>query len=199
MSNRSAPDHTIIELRTRLVPDIVGAKEVRTVYNAFEQSQDRPQSEKLLHSEDIMLEDIHVCQMIQQAMRSPAFGVGAYATYYEDAPAAVPATYPVLCSATERGTGCGMKKRKWRTVLGLVLLYLAIVLNWQWIWGVLIALLGHSRLLLWSDLFLGTHLSSGKSDPLLAHCGDVVGMQCVSPERRFYFLGWTAECLFLNW
>ena len=80
-----APDHTIIELRTRLVPDVVGAKEVKTVYNAFEQSQDKPQSEKLLHSEDIMLEDIYVCQMIQQGMHSPAFGVGAYAKYYEDA------------------------------------------------------------------------------------------------------------------
>lgn len=91
-----APDHTLIELRTRLVPDVVGAKEVRTVYNAFAQSQDKPQAgrfdegaaaqpESLLHSEDIMLEDIHVCQMTQRAMRSPAFGVGAYAKYYEDA------------------------------------------------------------------------------------------------------------------
>ncbi len=31
-----------------------------------------------------------------------------------------------------------MKKSKWRTVLGLVLLYLAILLNWQWMWGVLL-------------------------------------------------------------
>ena len=25
---------------------------------------------------------------------------------------------------------------KWRTILGLVLLYIAVALNWQWIWGV---------------------------------------------------------------
>ena len=29
------------------------------------------------------------------------------------------------------------KSFKWRTVLGLILLYLAMWFNWQWIWGVL--------------------------------------------------------------
>lgn len=30
-----------------------------------------------------------------------------------------------------------MKKIKWRTILGLLLVWVASILNWQWIWGVL--------------------------------------------------------------
>jgi len=30
-----------------------------------------------------------------------------------------------------------MQKYKFRVVLGLVLLYIAMLLNWQWVWGVL--------------------------------------------------------------
>jgi hypothetical protein len=30
-----------------------------------------------------------------------------------------------------------MKATKWRSVLGLLLVYIAVFLNWQWLWGVL--------------------------------------------------------------
>ena len=30
-----------------------------------------------------------------------------------------------------------MEKIKWRTILGLILVWVATILNWQWIWGVL--------------------------------------------------------------
>lgn len=30
-----------------------------------------------------------------------------------------------------------MNKIKWRTILGLILIWIATILNWQWIWGVL--------------------------------------------------------------
>ena len=29
------------------------------------------------------------------------------------------------------------KTLKWRTIVGLILMYIAVALNWQWIWGVL--------------------------------------------------------------
>ncbi|MEM7062320.1 MAG: hypothetical protein AAF572_04060 [Cyanobacteria bacterium P01_B01_bin.77] len=29
-----------------------------------------------------------------------------------------------------------MEKIKWRTIIGLLIVYAATVLNWQWIWGV---------------------------------------------------------------
>ena len=58
-----------------------------------------------------------------------------------------------------------MQKSKIRTIVGLVLLYVAILLNWQWVWGVLF--------LLWAlpDLFSGvTYFMEPvekKSHPLL--------------------------------
>ena len=30
-----------------------------------------------------------------------------------------------------------MNKIKWRTILGLILVWVATILNWEWIWGVL--------------------------------------------------------------
>lgn len=30
-----------------------------------------------------------------------------------------------------------MKTTKWRSVLGLLLVYIAVFLNWPWLWGVL--------------------------------------------------------------
>ena len=30
-----------------------------------------------------------------------------------------------------------MNKIKWRTILGLILVWIASILNWQWIWGIL--------------------------------------------------------------
>ena len=33
-----------------------------------------------------------------------------------------------------------MNKIKWRTVFGLTLVWIATILNWQWIWGVLFLL-----------------------------------------------------------
>lgn len=30
-----------------------------------------------------------------------------------------------------------MNKIKWRTILGLILVWVATILNWEWIWGML--------------------------------------------------------------
>ncbi|MDW3648812.1 MAG: hypothetical protein R8P61_17220 [Bacteroidia bacterium] len=42
-----------------------------------------------------------------------------------------------------------MKERKWRTIAGLILLYIAVLMNLSWVWGILF--------LLWviPDLFSG--------------------------------------------
>ncbi|MCG8367172.1 MAG: hypothetical protein MJA27_28025 [Pseudanabaenales cyanobacterium] len=34
-------------------------------------------------------------------------------------------------------SGSNAGKTKWRTIVGLLLMYVAVALNWQWIWGVL--------------------------------------------------------------
>ena len=31
----------------------------------------------------------------------------------------------------------GKKSIKWRTILGLIMMYVAMWFNWQWIWGIL--------------------------------------------------------------
>ena len=31
----------------------------------------------------------------------------------------------------------GTSKIKWRTIIALILVYIALILNWQWIWGIL--------------------------------------------------------------
>ena len=36
--------------------------------------------------------------------------------------------------SVQRDPGSG--KVKWRTIVGLLLIYVAVALNWQWIWGV---------------------------------------------------------------
>ena len=30
-----------------------------------------------------------------------------------------------------------MNKIKWRTILGLILVWVATIFNWQWVWGIL--------------------------------------------------------------
>lgn len=58
-----------------------------------------------------------------------------------------------------------MKNLKWRSILGLILVYLAVFFNWQWFWGILF--------LLWviPDLITGTTYFmepiSKKENPLL--------------------------------
>ena len=34
-------------------------------------------------------------------------------------------------------TNSNSQKVKWRTIIGLGLIYIAVALNWQWIWGIL--------------------------------------------------------------
>ena len=29
------------------------------------------------------------------------------------------------------------KQKKWRTIIALVIMYVAIIMDWQWVWGVL--------------------------------------------------------------
>lgn len=59
----------------------------------------------------------------------------------------------------------GYSKLKWRSILGLILMYIAIWFNWQWAWGILF--------LVWviPDLFSGTtyflDIVEKKNDPIL--------------------------------
>ncbi|MEM8640000.1 MAG: hypothetical protein AAGG51_14470 [Cyanobacteria bacterium P01_G01_bin.54] len=40
-------------------------------------------------------------------------------------------------SSDSLGSNSSTGKIKWRTIIGLVLMYIAVLLNWQWIWGLL--------------------------------------------------------------